>query len=78
MSFLTYFMTINKQGLTVSTYMSRLKCILDDLALTGHPIGDLRIVTYILNGLQDLFKQLTNVSHLCDALLFIEDLFKKI
>ena len=52
--------------------------MIDDLALIGHPMTDEEIISHTLNGLQDEFKELTNVVWVRDLTISFEDLYDKL
>ncbi|KAK2638349.1 hypothetical protein Ddye_026144, partial [Dipteronia dyeriana] len=52
-------MSIKKEDTYDADYMNKMKNIVDDLALIGHPLSDTEITGHILNGLVDEFKELT-------------------
>ncbi|KAA8517538.1 hypothetical protein F0562_017832 [Nyssa sinensis] len=77
-SIITSLMSNKKEGKTVAAYMSRVKSLVDDLALIGHPLNDSQIVTYILNGLGDEFKELAAAVRIRDNPISFEDLYDKL
>ncbi|KAL5807472.1 hypothetical protein ACOSQ4_030205 [Xanthoceras sorbifolium] len=58
--------------------MSRVKSLVDDLALIGHPLNDAQIMSYTLNGLVDEFKELTATIRVHDTPISFEDLYDKL
>ncbi|KAA8532678.1 hypothetical protein F0562_032711 [Nyssa sinensis] len=71
-------MSNKKEGKTVAAYMSRVKSLVDDLALIRHPLNDAQIMTYILNGLGDEFKELAAAIRVRDTSISFEDLYDKL
>ena len=58
--------------------MTKIKGIVDDLALIGHPMSDEEIISHTLNGLQDEFKELTAAIRVRDSTISFEDLYDKL
>ncbi|KAA8533079.1 hypothetical protein F0562_033388 [Nyssa sinensis] len=71
-------MSNKKVGKPMAAYMSRVKSLVDDLALIGHPLNNAQIVTYILNGLGDEFKELVAAVRVHDTPISFEDLYDKL
>ncbi|KAH7577089.1 hypothetical protein JRO89_XS01G0202900 [Xanthoceras sorbifolium] len=71
-------MSNKKEGKTMAAYMSRVKSLVDDLALIGHPLNDAQIMSYTLNGLVDEFKELTAAIRIRDTHISFEDLYDKL
>ncbi|KAL5809673.1 hypothetical protein ACOSQ3_030364 [Xanthoceras sorbifolium] len=71
-------MSNKKEGKIVAAYMSRVKSLVDDLALIGHPLNDAQIMSYTLNGLVDEFKELTATIRIRDTPISFEDLYDKL
>ncbi|KAL5738594.1 hypothetical protein ACOSP7_031355 [Xanthoceras sorbifolium] len=59
LSIMSSLMSNKKEGKTVAAYMSKVKILVDDLALIGYPLNDAQIMSYTLNGLGNEFKELT-------------------
>ncbi|XP_012854394.1 PREDICTED: uncharacterized protein LOC105973899 [Erythranthe guttata] len=78
LSIMSSLMTNKKEGKTVAAYMSRVKNLVDDLALIGHPLNDSQVMSYALNGLGDEFKELTAAVRVRDTPLSFEDLYDKL
>ncbi|XP_012857537.1 PREDICTED: uncharacterized protein LOC105976825 [Erythranthe guttata] len=78
LSIMSSLMTNKKEGKTVAAYMSRVKSLVDDLALIGHPLNDSQVMSYALNGLGDEFKELTAAVRVRDTPLSFEDLYDKL
>ncbi|KAJ8760257.1 hypothetical protein K2173_011669 [Erythroxylum novogranatense] len=66
LSLLSSLMSLKKETMTVTTYMTRIKSIIDDLAVIGHPLEDAQVVIYVLNGLGDEFSSLAVAVHVRD------------
>ena len=62
----------------MSDYMTKIKGVIDDLALIGHPMSDEEIISHTLNGLQDEFKELTATVRVRDSTISFEDLYEKL
>ena len=58
--------------------MTKIKGVIDDLALIGHPMSDEEIISHTLNGLQDEFKELTAAVRVHDSTTSFEDLYDKL
>ena len=58
--------------------MTKIKSIIDDLALIDHPMSDEEIITHTLNGLQDEFQELTADVRVHDSTISFEDLYEKL
>ncbi|KAJ0047752.1 hypothetical protein Pint_17091 [Pistacia integerrima] len=78
LTLLTTLMTTTKEGISVSEYMMKIKSVIDDLALIGHPMSDEEIIGHTLNGLQDEFKELTAAVRVRDSPVRFEDLYDKL
>ncbi|KAJ0010071.1 hypothetical protein Pint_33341 [Pistacia integerrima] len=78
LTLLTTLMTTTKEGIIVSEYMMKIKSVIDNLALIGHPMSDEEIIGHTLNGLQDEFKELTAAVRVRDSPVSFEDLYDKL
>ncbi|KAJ8755642.1 hypothetical protein K2173_022237 [Erythroxylum novogranatense] len=78
LSLLSSLMSLKKETMTVTTYMTRIKSIIDDLAVIGHPLEDAQVVTYVLNGLGDEFSSLAAAVRVRDQPMTFEDLFDRL
>ena len=56
-------MKISQEGTLIVDYMQTIKGIVDALSMVGHLLCDVEIVAYILNGLNNNFKELTLTIH---------------
>ncbi|KAL5821483.1 hypothetical protein ACOSQ3_023365 [Xanthoceras sorbifolium] len=71
-------MSNKKEGKTVAAYMSKVKIVVDDLALIRHPLNDAQIISYTLNGLGNKFKELTAAVRVRDTPISFDDLYDKL
>ena len=78
LTLLTSLMRTTKAGLTVSDYMTKIKGVVDDLTLIGHPMSNEELISHTLNGLQDEFKELTAAVRVRDSTISFEDLYDKL
>lgn len=78
LSLLTTLMSTKKEGTTVATYMTKIKSIVDDLSLIGHPLSDAEILAHTLNGLGDELKELKAAIRVRDTPITFEDLYDKL
>ena len=78
LSLLSTLMNTKKEGKSVATYMSKIKGIVDDLTLIGHPLSNAEIMAHTLNGLADEFKELTAAVRVRDSPISFEDLYDKL
>lgn len=59
--------------------MTKMKSLVDDLALIGHPLSEAKIMAHTLNGLiDDEFKELMVAIRVCDSPISFEDLYDKL
>ena len=56
-------MKISQEGTPIADYMQTIKGIVDALSMVDHLLCDVEIVAYILNGLNNNFKELTLTIH---------------
>ncbi|XP_038711799.1 uncharacterized protein LOC120005993 [Tripterygium wilfordii] len=75
---LSTLMDTKKHGKTVAAYMTKIKSLVDDLALIGQNLSDVEILARTLNGLADDFKELTATIRVCDTPISFEDLYEKL
>ena len=78
LTLLTSLMRTTKAGITVSDYMTKIKSLIDDLALIGHPMSDEEIISHTLHGLKDEFRELTVAVRVQDSTITFEDLYDKL
>ncbi|KAK2662701.1 hypothetical protein Ddye_001275 [Dipteronia dyeriana] len=78
LSLLSSLMSNKKEGKSVAAYMDRVKSLVDDLSLIGHPLNDAQITAHTLNGLKDEFKELTAAVRVRDIPISFEDLYDKL
>ncbi|PON58336.1 hypothetical protein PanWU01x14_167280, partial [Parasponia andersonii] len=52
-------MKTTKGGSSVAEYMQKIKNVIDDLPMIGHPLSDKEAIAHALNGLVDKFDQLS-------------------
>ncbi|KAH7578045.1 hypothetical protein JRO89_XS01G0333400 [Xanthoceras sorbifolium] len=78
LSIMSSLMLNKKEGKTVAAYMSKVKSIVDDLALIRHPLNDAQIISYTLNGLGNEFKELMAAVRVRDTPISFEDLYDKL
>lgn len=78
LSVMSFLMSNKKEGKIVVTYMSKVKSLIDDLTLIGHPLNDTQIMSYTLNGLINEFKELIAAVCVRNTLISFEDLYDKL
>ncbi|KAK3212485.1 hypothetical protein Dsin_017191 [Dipteronia sinensis] len=78
LSLLSSLMSHKKEGKTVADYMGKIKTLVEDLALIGHPLTDGQIMGRTLNGMGDEFKELKDAAYMRDTPISFEDLFDKL
>lgn len=59
-------------------YMTKIKSVIEYLALIDHPRSDEQIIGHTFNGLQDKCKELTAVVQVRDSTITFEDLYDKL
>ena len=71
-------MKTTKGSQFIAEYMQIVKIIIDDLALMGYPLSEDEIILYVLNGLDNDFKELSAVNRARDSLVTFEELHDKL
>ncbi|PON33434.1 hypothetical protein PanWU01x14_352830, partial [Parasponia andersonii] len=71
-------MRTTKSGSSVIEYMQNMKNIIDDIAMSGHPLSNEEDVAHVLNGLVDEFEQLSTVIRARDSLITFKELYDKL
>ncbi|PON60234.1 hypothetical protein TorRG33x02_285680 [Trema orientale] len=71
-------MKTTKGGSSVAEYMQKIKTVVDDLTMIGHPLSDEEAVAHALNGLVDEFDQLSTAIRARDSPITLEELYDKL
>ncbi|KAL6321354.1 hypothetical protein AAG906_016409 [Vitis piasezkii] len=71
-------MKTTKGSQSIAEYMQIVKIIIDDLALMGYPLSEDEIILYVLNGLDNDFKELSAANRARDSLVTFEELHDKL
>ena len=70
--------SISKGTQSVSSYLQSIKSISDELSLIGHPLDDLDLVIYALNGLGPSFREFTASIRTRDSPTLFHELYDKL
>ncbi|CAJ2647831.1 unnamed protein product [Trifolium pratense] len=70
--------SINKGNSSVSANLQSIKSIADELSLIGHPLDDLDLVIYALNGLGPTFREFTASIRTRDSPILFHELYDKL
>ena len=72
LSLLTILMSTKREGTSVSDYMTKIKSIVNNLALISHPLSNVEIIAHTLNGLGNEFKELKVSIRVRESLITFE------
>lgn len=70
--------TLKKGTSSVASYLQSMKSISDELSLIGHPLDDLDLVIYALDGLGPTFREFTASIRTRDSPILFHDLYDKL
>jgi hypothetical protein len=70
--------SIKKGSDTVATYLQNIQSISEELSLIGHPVDDVDLVIYALNGLDHSFREFTASIRTRDNPIAFDELFIKL
>jgi hypothetical protein len=78
MSLKEHLSSISKGMQFVSSYLQSIKSISDKLSLIGHPLDDLDLVIYALNGLGPSFREFATSIRTQDSLILFHELYDEL
>ncbi|MCI10386.1 hypothetical protein A2U01_0031479 [Trifolium medium] len=70
--------SISKGTQSMFSYLQSIKSISDELSLIGHPLDDLDLVIYALNGLGPSFREFLASIHTRDSPILFHELYDKL